>query len=473
MADQLRYDALGFQGAFPVSTPNIDRLAEKGTVFDSAYCSNPLCVPARASIWTGLYSHHNGVYYNETPWDEDLPTLAGKLGSNGYYCVAVGKRHFRPAGDLRGFHKRLADTELDYPEYLRRKGYEFASESKGDGSVHCDEVIISEYKKNLAGVRPEDYMTNYLADHALHELDLIDQRREWQPGGNEPFFLYLSFQKPHTPCDPPEPYASMYDPEDLPDPVMDERQMKAFPRQLKRYRKNWECLDDSLVRDIRARYLGNITLLDEQIGRVIEHLQELGMDENTLIIFTSDHGDHMGDHGLQQKGTFFDCSARVPLIFNGPGVAAGRTVSEPVSHVDLFPTLLDYTHLLQSEVNDPTGRPIQQYSQIGDGEKLTSALEDNDSPDARRIVVCESGIHGLSIMLRQGNQKFNYYEDTGEIEHYDLAVDPDELNQSGKYTNIGELPEDIRCRLKEVLAETRKYDGMSYKAGEKVYRMFT
>ena len=476
-ADQLRYDTLGFQGVFPVKTPNIDRLARRGTVFDNAYCANPLCVPARASIMTGKYSYDTGVYYNGGEWDEALKTIPGELAANGYYTVAAGKMHFLPKAAHRGFHKRMADPGLHYKDYLRRKGYldQLQSEFKpaGDGTPHCDEIIEWVYSKPPTQLRREDFITPYIASEAIHELDLISRRRECLPGGNEPFFMWLSFTKPHQPSDPPEPYYSMYDPDEIPGPVRGEHEPEQFPRQLKRFRRNWDILDDDLVRKNRARYLGNVTLLDEEIGRVLDKLDALGLGENTLIILSADHGDHLGDHHLQQKGFYFEPSVKVPLIFCGPGIPAGVRIQENVSHIDLLPTVLDYCQLTQPLHRDPAGDIIYRYADFGDARSLMPAFHDGRSLDAHRIVLAEAGIHGLHIMLKRGNEKINYYHDTGEIERYYLDKDPDELNNTGQGVTLDGLPEDVRCRLRDVLHRIKPYESGYYWCGGRVRPMFT
>ena len=472
-ADQLRWDALGFEGVFPVRTPNIDRLARHGTVFENAYCSNPLCVPARASIMTGRYCADTGIYYNSREWDERLATIPGELGANGYYSVAVGKMHFRPRRANRGFAKRTADNSLDYPGYLRRKGYKVRQKKRrGDGSIHNDEAIWDEYTHQASELPVEDYVTGYTVDKALHELDLIGDRRECTPGGNEPFFMWLSFIKPHTPCDPPEPYFSMYDPDDLPPPVRNEQERAAFPKTKKRFENNWKVLTDDVIRKLRAQYLGNVTLIDDQLGRVFDKLDEMGIADNTLIIFSSDHGDHLGDHHLQQKGFFYDCSARVPLIFYGPDIPAGKVIRENVSHIDLLPTLLDYCQLTQPKVHDPAGDLIYRYADFGDAVSLMPAFREGEQLDPDRVVVSESGVHGQQIMLKQGSMKYNYYPGNGEIERFDLVEDPDELHDTGKGLTLEALPDKVREKLQEMLRRTRRYHGTWYTHGDRLYKMF-
>lgn len=471
-ADQLRYDALGFQNVFPVRTPTIDRLADEGTVFDQAYCANPLCVPARASIMTGQPCCEHGVYYNDGSWDPNLPTIPGVFSDNGYATVAVGKMHFRPDGVHRGFDKRAA---RNYARYLQRHELEEHQPPAGDGSPHAPNLIKWEYDLDHAAVPKEHYRTRYIADCAIHELDLLHKRRECGPEGDEPFFMWLSFIQPHTPCDPPPPYDRMYDPDDLPAPVRSEEEAERFPQAVAHFRSHWDQLDDETIRRLRARYLGNVTMIDDEIARVLGHLENLGIRDNTLIVFSADHGDHLGDHGLQQKSFFYDAAARIPLIFQGPGIPAGRRIDANVSHLDLTPTLLHYAKLARTQQFDPDGQPIYPDADFGDAVDLTPAFADNeaDGLNPQRPVFCESGVHGLHIMVKLGDQKYNYYPDTQEIEHYDLTADPNELNNLGGDLVFENLPPAVKKFFERVLTRAERYRNRYYLAARKLHRMFT
>ncbi|MFN2350551.1 MAG: sulfatase, partial [Kiritimatiellia bacterium] len=353
MMDQWRYDAMGCMGKFPVKTPNIDRLVDGGTMFQNTYCSNPVCVPARASLMTGLYSYDHGVYYNDQNFPERLATLPGRLSANGYYAVHIGKKHIHPEHRAIGFNKLV----LKAGDPLKRRLKKRAAGAQAD-SWHKAEVLAKGYPVQPTDGKLEDYEPVQCTENALHELDLLAERRECRPGGNEPFFMKVSYSRPHSPCNPPEPYFSMYRPEDLPPPAANETEIARFSSQMKKWYDIWSKLDADRALKHRAQYFGCVTLVDEQIGRILRRLQELQLDENTLIVLTADHGDHLCDHHVQQKAFFYDSSARVPFIFNGPGVSAGRRVRENVSHIDLFPTLLDYCDLAMPRLRDPAGRLI-------------------------------------------------------------------------------------------------------------------
>jgi len=464
-ADQLRHDALGFRGVFPVRTPNIDALAANGAVFENAYCPSPLCVPSRASIMTGKYPCDIGVYYNDQAWDDVLPTMPGELSKNGYFSISVGKMHFRPARKYFGFDKRCADNDSDYPLYLKRLG------------LSDDTIAAWLGKKDGAfSTKPtpapmEHYLPVYITNRAIQELDLIAQRRECGPGGNEPFFMWYSFLLPHTPCTPPEPYFSMYSPDEIPPPVRDERELAAFAPPVQRWRDAWRFLDEEWVRKFRAQYMGCVTLVDEQVGRVIDRLKELGLYDNTLIVFSSDHGDYLGDHFMMQKGFFHDCSAKVPLILHGPDIPNGGRVSETVSLIDLMPTLLDYCGLAPRRFDDTTRTAIALDGDVSDGVSLLDAFRQGLDP--QRVVVSESGIHGLSIMLRHEDTKIVYYDRTQRFDRFDLAADPNELNNTGQDLAMEDLPEPFRATLNDVLSRLAKYRDKTYYFKAKVRPMFT
>ncbi len=469
--DQLRKDALGFEGVFPVKTPVIDELAAKGTVFDNTYCTNPLCVPARASIMTGKYSCQIGNYYNDQNWDDSLPTLPGELSKNGYFTISVGKMHFRPGRKYYGFDKRVADNDTDYKLYLQRNNIK---PDKPSGTS-WEELVKHSFGTKPTNIPMEHYLPTYITRTGLHELDLLAQRRECKPGGNEPFFMWLSYLLPHTPVNPPEPYFSMYAPEDVPPPVRSESEQARYSNQLKYWRDQWVFCDDEWTAKIRAQYLGCITLIDDQLNKIIAKLKELDLYDNTLIVLSSDHGDYMGDHYMMQKSFFHDCSAKVPLIFCGPDIPAGLKINELANHADLMPTLLDYCGLIYRPHDDGT----QTDYDDGTGTGITDNISllpwiSNGQGDGERAMLCESGIGGLSIMVRRKNLKINYYDDTGEIDFFDLEKDPGELNNDHKrFSSIEELPAEFREDLQEVLKTLEEHRSKQYFFKGRLRPMFT
>jgi len=465
--DQMRHDALGCKGVFPVRTPNLDALVASGVMFDRAYCTNPLCVPSRTSLMTGRFCHDHGVYYNSQPIPEGMKTLPGILAANGYYTVAVGKMHFVPKGAHYGFHKRMGDS-LHYKEYLALRGL---AESRS--AVNPDETdpIRRHYLCKPSTLPMEHYMPCRRAACAMDELERIALTRQATLGGSEPFYMWLSFSKPHSPCDQPEPYFSMYDPKDLPPPVQDSEGTRNAPASLKRWSAYWASFTDEEKRQIRAQYLGSVSLVDHLIGQVIDKLRELDLFDNTLIVLDSDHGDHLGDHGLQQKGFFFESAVRTPFVFAGPGVHADKVVKENVSLADVVPTILDYCDLRLPEYPDPEGNPL--YPPFPpDAISLLPVLKGEGELDPDRPILSESGIHDLHIMLLKGRRKLNYYHGDGRFELYELDDDPDELADRGRDLNRDSLPAEFGAHFHERLSRALAHKDRVY-WHEKVRKMFT
>lgn len=472
LLDQQRADALGFVGKFPVKTPNIDKLAAEGTVFTNAHCANPVCVPSRASIMTGLNSYHTGVYYNDQNWSDELFTFAELLSANGYYSSLVGKTHFFPPKKTAGFDKIF--VEQDYKAVLKREGYE---KKPGGGKTKDVDYLNRAYPIEPTHLPDELFMPNFLTTRALQELELITSRRQCDEDGNEPFLMKLSYLKPHTPCDPPEPWFSMYQPEDLPEPVKSEEEIATFPKQVKHAYDIWAKLDPERAIKNRAQYFGCVALLDKRIGEVLDKLEELGIRDNTLIVFTSDHGDHLCDHHLQQKGYFWESSVKVPLIFNGPGIPKGHVVTDHVSLIDLYPTLLDYCDLEMPRLRDGDGELIYEDQAERDCLSLLPYFEGEgqDALNPERIMISENAIHGYRCMLKQGSIKVNYYlnEDGEEFDYFDLSKDPDELDNKGRGMTREDLPEDLQQELDRVLFESSMHADKSYYFQNKIRPMFT
>jgi arylsulfatase len=462
--DQMRHDALGLRGVFPVKTPNLDELAASGCLFENAYCSNPLCTPSRAGIMTGQQCFQNGVYYNDQNWPPATPTIPGLLSSNGYYSIKIGKTHFLPPKFYGGFDQIIGEYDLTFDEGV--------AESDKEG---WERVIERQYHERKAPTPYDTYEPVVHQRVALRELKKLVERRDCVGRqAVEPFFLWLSMKQPHTPCNPPEPYRSMYDPATMPEAVKSEEEIEKAAPEVKNVLHYWTSIDESLRRGFMARYLGSVTLLDQLVGELLEFLRENQLEENTLVVFTSDHGDYLGDHHKQQKGRFHDCASKVPLIFRGPDVARGRVVSENVSLIDLLPTFLDQAQLLMPDKRDSNGKPIYDQGLDIRGISLLPALDPERKPEGeagRRVVVSETATHGQGIMLKQGRTKINYYPQSGYWDHFETDTDPHELNNLGGRQKPALTPE-MEQTLQEVLEGTARWKDHCY-FFEKVRPMFT
>ncbi len=474
-ADQFRYDCLGHLGVFPVKTPNLDALAAGGTIFDNAYTPYPMCVPARASIMTGLPACRHGVYYNSMSWPKNMETLPGVLAENGYYTVKVGKTHFFPPERHGGFHKVMTPEELR--RFMSDKNQDFGKKKMpepGATGRDWDNMVVRHYNHVWdAKTKLEDYPPVMYTTYALAELDRIAATRACRDSASEPFFMWISVLQPHSPCKPPPPYNDMYRPEDLPPPVKSEAELKFFAKPLLEGKRGWRALDDTSIAAFRARYMGDVSAVDAQVGRVIEKLEQLGLRENTLFIFTSDHGDYLGDHHLLQKGYFHEPSSRVPLIFNGPGVKKGHRVSGLASLCDIKPTVLERCSLSMPGLRDHNGVLIEpDWAPAPDTMSLEPALQGQDLP-ADRVMLSESGIYGHGLMARQANLKYNYYPQTQEFDFFDLESDPKELNNRGCDVTWETLPDWARKTFERILADCEHLRGRSYEYDGIVRPMFT
>lgn len=464
-ADQLRYDALGFMGRFPVETPNIDRLAREGVVFSNAYCSSPICVAARASIMTGRLPCETGVYYNDQAWSDDMPTLPGRLGDNGYHCTEVGKTHFRPNRRHAGFHRLWCCD--DYKRELEDMGHSAEAPRSWKG------LNLWSYKTTPTDLPPELYYTVRTADEAVRELRVIRERRRCERNGYEGFFMWMSFLSPHHPCDPPEPWFSKYADADMPPYVKTPEEVEHYSAPVKRWYDFWQRIDDETADKIRRQYLGDIALIDEQIGRVLDTLEELGIRDNTSIVVSSDHGEYLGDHGMHQKAFFHDCASKIPFIFNGPDFQRGVTIDAPVSAIDLYPTLLDLELLWPGQTRDERGRLIYPHAEELDARSLAPALTGDGEADPDRVIVCESGIHGRNLMLRQGEWKFNTYAETAEYDVFNLRDDPDELKNLNDSLGLADMSEALRETRNEMLPRMARHQGSRYFFKSKLRAVFT
>jgi len=464
--DQMRHDALGLRGVFPVKTPHLDELAASGCLFENAYCANPLCTPSRASIMTGQQCFQNGVYYNDQNWPRTTPTIPSLLSSNGYYAIKIGKTHFNPINFYGGFDKIIGDYDL------RGTFDEGAAESDKPG---WEGVVERQYHERKAPTPYDTYEPVVHQRVAIGELRKLVQQRDCAGSAAlEPFFMWLSFKQPHTPCNPPEPYRSMYDPACMLEAVKSDEEIEKCSPEVQKAMRYWTSIDEPLRRSFMARYLGSVTLLDKLIGELLEFLKENDLVDNTLVAFTSDHGDYLGDHHLQQKGLFHDCASKVPLIFRGPGIARGRVLSRNVNLIDLLPTFLDEARLLMPARRDSNGNPLYDQELDIRGISLLPCMHPDSEPEGeedRRVVVSEFGVHGQGIMLKQGSTKINCYPRSGHWDHFEIDRDPNELNNLGGMQKPALTPE-MEQTLQQVMDGTARWKDRFY-FFEKVRPMFT
>ncbi len=416
-ADQHRRDCLGAYGNRDVKTPNIDQLAADGVTYQNHFCAYPVCTPSRYSLLTGLYTRQHLGWTNHSGIPGCFDTFPTLLKDSGYRTKAVGKMHFTPTYLDVGFEEmELAEQngpgryDDDYHRYLKERGLVDKIDMMDQVSA-CRERAPDWYWDNFGAVEAdlaeEHHSTTWIGDRAVETLDAWSE---------QPQLLMVGFIKPHHPFDPPAPWSQMYNPDDL--ELLPGWTEDPFDKDLEISSGffNHTDLTESRLRQAMAYYYATISHIDHQVGRMIEKLQEKGLYENTLIIYTSDHGDYMGHHHMLLKGNhMYDPLVRIPLIMKYPrGTDSGTNSSALCSNIDMAPTVLSL-----AGCSVPASMT---------GIDLTS------TPQGRDQVFCESS-GGEELMLRSQSRKLLFSKRNDEVQFYDLAQDPMEL------TDVSENPE--------------------------------
>ena len=436
--DQQRYDTIGALGNPYVSTPNIDRLVQEGMAFERAYCQSPICTPSRVSFLTGMYAsaiHVNGNGAEAMPAGH--PPLVTKLLANaGYDCGLIGKLHLSSAW---GRTEVRTDDGYRYWEYSHAPRDDWPIGHGYADWVRSKGAILGDLIKDPEGVPAELHQTTWCAEKTM---EFIGQER------SGPWAASVNMYYPHPYFNPPKTYRDQFEPSDMPAPLFREsdllQQEKLAGVDFQSLGRRPEKLDmespvlpkppeldvwpvDSIAvrRDaqtLKAAYYAMIKLVDDQVGRILNYLIETRQRENTLVVFTSDHGEMLGDHGLIQKGCrFYEGLVRVPLIFSWPGhVQEGVCSNALVELTDKAPTFLDLAG---------AGIPEPMH-----GRSLAPLLKGENSSDYHRdFVRCEyydaleEPDHSFATMFRDERHKLVLYHGHGLGELYDLEEDPNEF----------------------------------------------
>lgn len=345
MTDQQRWDALGCVSSH-MRTPNLDRLARRGVRFENCYTTAPQCVPARISLATGLYPHTTGVWKNQPVClSPRCPTWMRVLREAGYRTSLFGKTHLHEhGGDLREREHLLHAYGLDDVDEIggpRASASLLSHMTARWEALGLWEAYRADYADRFATkphvVRPtvlpdEEYADAYVGRRAREYLADYDRGQPWM--------CWVSFGGPHEPWDTPASWAKKFDPADMPRPTLRAGWMSQGDTTLSSLCKHWpDGFDADDVAAMRADYVANVALIDDQIGRLFDVLEERGELDDAVIVFTSDHGEHNGDAGLIYKDTFLDGSARIPMIVSTPDGARGAVASTPCELIDVGPTL--------------------------------------------------------------------------------------------------------------------------------------
>lgn len=463
MADQLRFDALGCYGNIQIRTPNIDRLSLDGCTFDNHFVQNPVCSPSRCTLITGRYPKNHGTRDNGIPLRDEEITLAEVLRDQGYVTAAMGKMHYTAQTasnedeqdgwpeDHYGFDILHTTCDAQKGEYIKwlekasKADYEVLKEqmknpvSPGESSSDGPPQL---YKNRI---NPKYHQSTWIADRTI---DFIEES-----AADQPFFMLCSFVDPHHPFNPPAPYDTMYDPDEMDPPIWLETELDDKPPHYRKARNGHnfgnEKYDYSkLTRhdwgSVKAAYYGMISLVDDQIGRILDAVRKKGIEQDTIIMFTNDHGELLGDHGLLFKGPFhYDCIIKAPLIIRWPGmIPKGCRYSQVTEHVDLMPTLLEY-----AGVRPPYG--VQ-------GSSMVPILR-GDAGGGKEYALTEYHCYnwGLNLKTLTGKDfKLTYYagEDYGEL--YDRNADPDEIKNLWDDMEFKDVKERMFRKLTDRIVET-------------------
>jgi arylsulfatase len=428
MADQHRGDCLGADGHAVIETPNLDRIAREGVHFRRAYSCTPTCTPARAALLTGLGPWRNGMLgYGRVA--ESYPVeMPRALRNAGYYTFGIGKMHWTPQRNLHGFHSTLLDESgrAESPDFRSDYRAWFATEAP---MLNPDATGLgfNDYPARPYVLPERLHPTRWTGDAAVHFIEGYQRP--------DPFFLKVSFARPHSPYDPPPRWFNRFAEKKLPEAQVGKWAAR-YAKKSGEVTDLWHGdLGAAQVRQSRQGYYGSIGFIDEQVGRILDALEKRNLLDQTLIVFTADHGDMTGDHNLWRKSYAYEPSARIPMLMRWPGGLVARDrgqVSErPVEIRDILPTFLDAAGAAGSQPIELDGRSMLDIARGRDeGWREWIDLEHD---------VCYAPENHWNA-LTDGRRKYIYHAQAGEEQLFDLESDPHELNDlAGDTARTAEL----------------------------------
>lgn len=489
MTDQQRYDALSIAGNTVLETPNLDQLANQGAYFKNAYTPCAVCAPARSSILTGTTVENNGMrtndkaYYHEEKGLMTMPTFDEILSDEGYHCEYYGKWHSQTShtgiyknpvqeaengksifghGGQKFMHldyldKHVSNRKLEDGElYDKMTGMPYVTDPLDKHHGMTDEELKEQKLKypqcDMHGklqISKEHTLTAFQAKQTIEAIERLKDK---------PFSITCSFHFPHAPMLPPEPYFSMYPASEMLPPASISDDMQNSPYLSANGRlKNPEYSDPEKIKYMISNYYGLVKEIDDWVGKILGKLDELGLADNTMVIFTSDHGEMLGAHGLREKNVFYEESAHIPLMIRFPGeIEKNRTVEGYISNVDLFATILDYLKIGDHQ---------------SDGLSLRGLINGTDKEHGKYVVTewdYRGDVSPNYMIVKDGWKLIIPYSKSSKVidAMYDLNSDPFEMNNLiGKNPDkkqYAEKAEELRKCLLEWLQKNKSkhYEGV-------------
>jgi choline-sulfatase len=429
LSDEHTRDVTGCYGHPFIKTPNIDRLAARGTRFDAAYTNCPICVPARASLHTGTYVAENRCWDNAHPYDGSIRSWAHRLRDAGHHVMSIGKLHFRSADDDNGFVEEVIPLHvvggqgdllglIRAPKPADRGGTKDLACEAGPG-----ESTYANYDRNIR-------------DGAIQWLTQIAPRQK------KPWCLFVSMVKPHFPLIAPQAFYDLYPPDSLPMPRLHGPQFEPSHPVVAAMRRCMNYQDGFTPEKVRialAAYYGMVSFLDDNIGKILTALQQAGLADTTRVIYSTDHGDNLGTRNLWGKSVHYEEAAAIPMIIAGPGIPAGHVSKTPVSLVDIYPTILESVGLTpDAQEQKLPGKSLVQVAQHEQPERV--ALSEYHA----------AGSITAMYLVRKGRWKYIHYVDYAP-ELFDLQEDPGETRDLGTSAEHAAVVAMMQAELRKII----------------------
>ncbi len=422
---------LGAAGHPTLKTPNLDRIAENGVRFTNVSCVSPLCCPSRAAIATGRYPHETGYWDNALAYDGRFPTWQQRVRDQGSLVTAIGKLHYRSGEIDNGFSEEIIPMHIldgkgaliallrATPEGMpQRLGHKKIYENSGVGE----------------------------ADYQFYDRDITANAIAWleEHGNSEgrPWILLVSYASPHPPFRVPERFWNMYPLDEVPMPVQwrkSEQPQHPAVQYLSWMNSFEDEFSEDLIRRVVAGYCGLVSVVDEQIGKVMDAAERLGLMDRTRLLYTSDHGEAAGHHGIMGKSNHYEHALGVPLLMSGPGIPSGKVVSQISSHIDLFPT-----------ITEAAGASLAKEDETLPGRSLWPAITGEGEDRSSFAEFHAMGSLNAGFSYREGRHKLIYHVDMPR-QLFDLEADPLEEHDLLPGGGAEKLADEMEAKLRGIV----------------------